>query len=1149
MGGNKGGKGKKKGPTMAVGVSKENKDLVMSVLHNIREGCDEEVDGLKVNTTASVKMVNSNPGRNALVRNGIPESVAEKTSSEFSHLAGDELMWKAVELSMEALASELGSTLATDPEDGTDQQQEELDSLTSMEEEVVRLPDDVFELRIAAHPGCSIHLRGCNHLHYPSKLPLAKFASRDATPQVRYSVHQQLWTKMIELVGTPVMFPLLIEMPTIIETAEAESPQSPKTPIAEKAKGKPAAGKNNGGKKGKKQGRIVKGGRMDVSSGTEAQRPTMGVPEVFPELSREEISKIAVTTSEPKDKWEGIKPDPTVDKKLQSEYNKRISNKEGLPDVRAKLPAAKQCDSIVQIVRDSQVVLVTGETGCGKTTQVPQFILDSFLKNGEGSKCKMICTQPRRIAAMSIAKRVAQERGSAIGQQVGYSIRLESKQSQQTRLLFCTTGVLLRKLQSEPLLQSVSHVVVDEVHERSLDSDFLLIFLKELLPKRPDLKIILMSASVNAELFADYFDSCPVVHIPGFTHPVAIHHLEDILDTVDYSLEDDSEYSIRAKHLSYFDVDESASKGQASTAHKKSQEADKKYAEDLQLLADKFPSCSPKSRDTLLRLDQNTINNDLIIALVEFICFSDEYKDVEGAILIFLPGMQEINSLYDDFESVRKLKKSLSVNRLHSSVSNEEQEAVFCKPPKGLRKVVLSTNIAETSVTIDDIVFVIDTGKHKENRFDAGRGMQKLVQCWVSQANAKQRKGRAGRVRPGHCFRMYTSDIHQNTMAQFQDCEMSRVPLHSLLLQLRVLDFDCKTDFEILKKAIESPSENAVKASRTTLREIGAIGPKNDITSLGMHLANLPLEPKVGKLILFGCLLRCLDPCLTIAAALQSKSPFSASQDQKLEASQARMGLSQGCRSDHITSFLAYNAWKVVQSEDGRNAERQFCRKHFLSIPVLKQILQTKRQYYSLLAGQGFATLDKNSKEHIARDSVGEKFIFDFGGKDLNRYSTTLQAIRAALTAAFTPSIVETKTIKMRKDTVAVFNENGNKVMLHPSSVCSTEKTYPSPLLVYSEKVMTSQVFLREVTNISPQMLLLFAIDMSYDGPLVCVNRWIRYTMDVDVLSVISELRKELQKMLSQLITSPDMTVLKRHENIIAAVMKLLKEERTSSHR
>ena len=654
-----------------------------------------------------------------------------------------------------------------------------------------------------------------------------------------------------------------------------------------------------------------------------------------------------------------------------------------------------------------------------------------------------------------------------------------------------------------------------------------------------------MSASVNAELFSQYFDGCPVVHIPGFTHPVSIHHVEDILNNVTYSLEDDSQYATRAQHVSFFDVDSSATKGQASNAHRQAQEADKKHANELSRLGEKFPKASDKTKDIILRMDPDCVNNDLIIALVETICFGNKYKDIEGAILIFLPGMQEINSLYDDFQGIRALRAVLSVNRLHSSVSNEEQEAVFVRPPKGLRKVVLSTNIAETSVTIDDIVFVIDTGKHKENRYDAARGMQKLVQCWVSQANAKQRKGRAGRVRPGHCFRMYTSDVHDNVMSLFQDCEMSRVPLHNLLLQLRVLDFDCKTDYQVLKKAIECPSEMAVKASRSSLREIGAIGPQDNITSLGIHLANLPLEPKVGKLLLFGCLLRCLDPCLTIAAALQSKSPFSAPMDQKLEADQSRVAISQGSRSDHLTVFFAYNSWKVVRVEgDGRHAERNFCRKHFLSIPVLNQILQTKRQYFTLLAGQGFVNLEKNGKEHTSTDSVGEKFIFDFGGKELNRYSTTIQAIRAALTAAFTPSVVETRTTKVGKETRALFNENGNKVMLHPSSVCSNEKNYPNPLLVYSEKIMTSQVFLREVTMISPQMLLLFAIDMSYDGPAVCVNKWIRYTMDIDVLGVISELRKELQKMLSQLISSPDMTVLKRHENIIAAVMKILKEER-----
>ena len=460
MGGKGGGKKGKKMPTMSVGVSKENKDMVMNVLQNLKDGCDTEVNGLQVEKKMSVKVVNANPERNALIRNGIDDEIATEVSNRYSNYSSEDRMWKAIELSLEKLAEEMGSTTSTDPEEGHEQQQEELECLSSIPDEIIHLPDGIIEVKIAAHPGSAIHFKGCNDKYYPSKLPLAKYINPDATTAVRFSVHQQLWTKMIEHVGMPILFPILIEMPSIIEEAEAATPTAKAAPRAQpQPQLQPQSTKSSGGGKKGKKGRIVKGGRLDAVKGSnpekKATRPEMGVPEVFPELSREQINAVAtnISTSGNEKSWSGITRDAAVDKTLLSEYNKRITNKVGLPEIRAKLPAAKLCDEVVETVKNNQVVLITGETGCGKTTQVPQFILDGLLAAGEGSTCRMVCTQPRRIAAISIAKRVAQERGSAIGQQVGYSIRLESKQSKNTRLLFCTTGVLLRKLQGDACYQ------------------------------------------------------------------------------------------------------------------------------------------------------------------------------------------------------------------------------------------------------------------------------------------------------------------------------------------------------------------------------------------------------------------------------------------------------------------------------------------------------------------------------------------------------------------------------------------------------------------------------------------------------------------------------------------------------------------------
>uniref|UniRef100_A0A1B0GJV8 RNA helicase n=1 Tax=Lutzomyia longipalpis TaxID=7200 RepID=A0A1B0GJV8_LUTLO len=390
---------------------------------------------------------------------------------------------------------------------------------------------------------------------------------------------------------------------------------------------------------------------------------------------------------------------------------------------RQSLPVWDKRKEILGILEKNQVLVISGETGCGKSTQVPQFLLDQWLSSAaEGNNkniphVEIICTQPRRLSAIGVAQRVADERVERIGNSVGYQIRLENKISASTRLTFCTTGILLRRLQTDPVLANVTYVIVDEVHERSEESDFLLLILRELLEKRSDLRVILMSATLNAKIFSEYFKGAPVLDIPGRTFPVEQLFLEDIIEQSNYVLEADSQHCRKLKKF---------------------------FKENVQY---NVPNGSLK------------INPELIESVLVHIVKGEHNWPREGTILIFLPGFAEIQSVHNcltDNALFSPRAGNFVLVPLHSTLTNEEQSLVFqkLKPPK--RKIVLSTNIAETSVTIDDCVFVIDCGHMKEKRFDSNRNMESLELVWVSRANALQRKGRAGRVMSGVAIHLFT---------------------------------------------------------------------------------------------------------------------------------------------------------------------------------------------------------------------------------------------------------------------------------------------------------------------------------------------------------------------------------------------------------
>ncbi|KAI0507938.1 hypothetical protein KFK09_014066 [Dendrobium nobile] len=619
-------------------------------------------------------------------------------------------------------------------------------------------------------------------------------------------------------------------------------------------------------------------------------------------------------------------------------------------EFRKSLPSYKEKEALLQAISRNQVVVISGETGCGKTTQLPQYILESEIDNGHGATCSIICTQPRRISAMAVAERVAAERGENLGESVGYKVRLEGIKGRDTRLLFCTTGILLRRLLVDRNLKGVTHVFVDEIHERGMNEDFLLVVLKDLLLHRPELKLILMSATLNAELFSSYFSGSPMMHIPGFTYPVRTHFLENVLEIIGHRL---TPYN----QIDDYGQEKSWKMQKQALRKRKSQIATS--VEDALEAAD-FRDCSSRTRESLACWNPDSIGFNLIESVLVHIC----QKERPGAILVFMTGWDDINSLKEQLQSHLLLGDPTKVLILpcHGSMASSEQRLIFDKPQNGARKIVLATNMAETSITINDVVFVVDCGKAKETSYDALNNTPCLLPTWISKASARQRRGRAGRVQPGECYHLYPKCVY-DVFADYQLPELLRTPLQSLCLQIKSLRLGSISEF--LSRALQSPEALSVQNAIEYLKVIGALDEKQELTILGRHLAILPVEPKLGKMLIFGAIFRCLDPILTVVAGLSVRDPFLTPFDKKDLADSAKSQFSCRDYSDHLALIRAYEGWKDAEKD---HSGYDYCWKNFLSAQTMKAIDSLRKQFHFLLKDPGLVDENLMSYNIWSRD-------------------------------------------------------------------------------------------------------------------------------------------------------------------------------------
>ncbi|KAJ6349820.1 hypothetical protein OIU78_006088 [Salix suchowensis] len=743
-------------------------------------------------------------------------------------------------------------------------------------------------------------------------------------------------------------------------------------------------------------------------------------------------------------------------------------------DFRKSLPAFQEKERLLQAIARNQVIVISGETGCGKTTQLPQYILESEIESGRGAFCSIICTQPRRISAMAVAERVSAERGEPLGEAVGYKVRLEGVKGKNTHLLFCTSGILLRRLLSDRNLNGITHVFVDEIHERGMNEDFLLIVLKDLLPRRQDLRLILMSATLNAELFSSYYGGAPTIHIPGFTYPVRAQFLEDVLELTGYKL------------TSFNQVDD--------------------YGQEKMWKTQK--QLAPRKRkNQITTLVEDALNNSSF----------DNYcsRERPGAVLVFMTGWEDISCLRDQLKAHPLLGDPNRILLLtcHGSMATSEQKLIFEKPPPNVRKIVLATNMAEASITINDVVFVVDCGKAKETSYDALNNTPCLLPSWISKASARQRKGRAGRVQPGECYHLYPRCVYE-AFAEYQLPELLRTPLNSLCLQIKSLQVGSIGEF--LSAALQPPKPLAVQNAIDFLKMIGALDEKENLTNLGKYLTMLPVDPKLGKMLIMGAIFRCFGPILTIVSGLSVRDPFLLPQDKKDLAGAAKSRFSAKDYSDHMALVRAYEGWKEAERE---GSAYEYCWRNFLSAQTLQAIHSLRKQFNFILKDAGLIEEDTNNN---------------------NKLSHNQALVRAIICSGLYPGIA---SVVHRETSMSFKTMDDGQVSLYANSVNARYETIPYPWLVFGEKVKVNSVFIRDSTGVSDSILILFGGALACGaqaGHLKMLNGYIDFFMDHNLAECLLKLKEELDKLLQKKLQDPKLDILKEGKYLMLAVEDLV---------
>ncbi|XP_006822620.1 pre-mRNA-splicing factor ATP-dependent RNA helicase PRP16-like [Saccoglossus kowalevskii] len=645
-----------------------------------------------------------------------------------------------------------------------------------------------------------------------------------------------------------------------------------------------------------------------------------------------------------------------VDYKSQQQFADHMKNKteatsdfardKSLREQRQYLPIFAVKAKLSSVIRDNNVVVIVGETGSGKTTQLTQYLHEEGF-----SKYGMIgCTQPRRVAAMSVAKRVSEEMDVSLGEEVGYAIRFEDVTSKRTIIKYMTDGILLRESLSEPDLDNYSAIIMDEAHERSLNTDVLFGLLRDVVARRQDLKLIVTSATMDASKFARFFGNVPIFQIPGRTFPVDILFSKNVVE--DY--------------------------------------VDSSVKQALQIHLQPAP----------------------------------------GDILVFMPGQEDIEVTCDLIaERLEEIENApqLAILPIYSQLPSDLQAKIFQKAPDGVRKCVVATNIAETSLTVDGIMFVVDSGYCKLKVFNPRIGMDALQIYPISQANANQRSGRAGRTGPGQCYRLYTESAYKSELLTMTVPEIQRTNLANVVLLLKSLGVQDLLQFHFM----DPPPQDNILNSMYQLWILGALDNTGNLTPIGRQMVEFPLDPALSKVLIVSCDMGCSAEILIIVSMLSVPSIFFRPKGREEESDAAREKFAVP-ESDHLTFLNVYQQWK------NNNYSAMWCNEHFVHVKAMRKVREVRQQL---------------------------KEIMDQSKMDLVSCGTGWDIIRKCICSAYFHQAAKLKGIG---EYVNV--RTGMPCHLHPTSALYGMGFTPD-YIVYHELIMTTKEYMQCVTAVEGQWL------------------------------------------------------------------------------
>ncbi|XP_033212853.1 ATP-dependent RNA helicase DHX8 [Belonocnema kinseyi] len=621
-----------------------------------------------------------------------------------------------------------------------------------------------------------------------------------------------------------------------------------------------------------------------------------------------------------------------------------------LLEQRQSLPIFKLRDDLVKAVTENQILIVIGETGSGKTTQITQYLAEA----GFTSRGKIGCTQPRRVAAVSVAKRVAEEFGCRMGQEVGYTIRFEDCTGPETKIKYMTDGMLLRECLMDLDLKTYSVIMLDEAHERTIHTDVLFGLLKQAVGRRPELKLIVTSATLDAVKFSQYFFEAPIFTIPGRTFEVEIMYTREAeTDYLDASL-----ITVMQIHL----------------------------------------------------------------------------REPPGDILLFLTGQEEIDTaceiLYERMKSLGKDVPELIILPVYSALPSEMQTRIFEPAPPGSRKVVIATNIAETSLTIDGIYYVVDPGFVKQKVYNSKTGMDSLNVTPISQAAAKQRAGRAGRTGPGKCYRLYTERAYRDEMLPTPVPEIQRTNLATTVLQLKTMGINDLLNFDFM----DAPPVESLIMALESLHSLSALDNEGLLTRLGRRMAEFPLEPNLSKMLIMSVNLQCSEEILTIVSMLSVQNVFYRPKDKQAVADQKKAKFNQA-EGDHLTLLAVYNSWKR------NNFSNSWCYENFVQIRTLKRAQDVRKQLLGIMDRHKLDVVSAGQHNTVrVQKAICSGFFRNAAKKDPQEGYRTLV--------------------------------DSQVVYIHPSSALFNRQP---EWVIYHELVQTTKEYMREVTTIDPKWLVEYA--------------------------------------------------------------------------